>query len=84
MWKIDAKFALRNISENSRRGIDGSKLVPGCKIEILGQISLLAQPDLTYRLNLASTGDLDAMLRADFFVKQQLVKILADYGFIYD
>ncbi len=70
--------------ENKDRFKNGTPLIAHSRIEILGQTSLLIQPDLTYKLNLVQTGDLDALLRADYFVKQSLKKILPDYGFIYD
>lgn len=71
-------------NENSARLKSGSLLIAHSRIEILGQTSLLIQPDLTYKLDLIQTGDLDALLRADYFVKQSLKKILPSYGFIYD
>ncbi len=70
--------------ENKERLVSGSPPITRSRIEILGQTSLLIQPELTYGLSLAQTGDLDALLRADHFVKQSLKKILPTYGFIYD
>jgi hypothetical protein len=70
--------------ENNDRLKNGSLLISHSRIEILGQTSLLIQPELTYGLTLAQTGDLDAQLRADYFVKQTLKKILPKFGFIYD
>jgi len=70
--------------ENKERLIRGSPPIAHSRIEILGQTSLLIQPELTYGLSLAQTGDLDALLRADHFVKQSLKKILPTYGFMYD
>ena len=72
------------ISENTLRRNSGAALIAHSRIEILGQTSLLAQPELTFKLSLVQTGDLDALLLADSFVKQQLKKILPEYGFIYD
>lgn len=71
-------------TENKERITRGSPTISHSRIEILGQTSLLIQPELTYGLSLAQTGDLDALLRADHFVKQKLKKILPVYGFIYD
>ena len=70
--------------ENRDRLISGSPAISRSRIEILGQTSLLIQPELTYGLSLAQTGDLHAVLRADHFVKQSLKKILPTYEFIYD
>ncbi len=85
--KLAAVFKLLNNQiqvENKDRLINGSPQISQSRIEILGQTSLLIQPELTYRLSLAQTGDLDAILRADHFVKQSLKEILPAYGFIYD
>lgn len=71
-------------AENSERRVSGSPLISQSRIEILGQTSLLIQPKLTYGLSLAQTGDLDALLKADNFVRQALKKLLPTYGFIYD
>ncbi|OFZ30438.1 MAG: hypothetical protein A2622_08520 [Bdellovibrionales bacterium RIFCSPHIGHO2_01_FULL_40_29] len=71
-------------NENKRRRLSGARFIPHARIEILGQTSLLIQPELTVKLTLAQTGDLDAQLLADHFVKKNLKEILPDYGFIYD
>lgn len=70
--------------ENKERRESGARLIQRSKIEILGQTSLLVQPELTYSLSLAQTGDLYAMMNADDFVKKELKKILPQFGFIYD
>lgn len=54
------------------------------KITVLGQASLMAQPELTYMLSLAQTGDLDALIGAQFEVRKNLKEILREYGFVYD
>lgn len=78
--KLNQKIEL----ENKQRKTAGTVLIARSRIEILGQTSLLAQPEMTYNLNLVQTGDLDALIRADYFVKKQLKDILPEYGFIYD
>ncbi len=70
--------------ENLERGSMGGALIPKALIKILGQTSLLAQPELTTALHLAQTGDLDAQLRADYFVEAKLRELLPKYGLIYD
>ena len=70
--------------ENKEREQTGTIRIPQTRIEILGQTSLLIQPELTINLTLAQTGDLDAKLTADHFVKKNLKEILPKYGFIYD
>ncbi len=72
------------VLENEVRQESGAIYISRCEVKILGQTSLLIQPELTYILNLAQTGDLDALLQADYFVKVQLKRILATYGFVYD
>ena len=70
--------------ENKEREQTGARKITQTRIEILGQTSLLIQPELTLNLTLAQTGDLDAKLTADHFVKKNLKEILPKYGFIYD
>jgi hypothetical protein len=71
-------------AENLERDEMGSAFIPKALIKILGQTSLLAQPELTAALHLAQTGDLDAQLRADYFVKAKLKELLPKYGLVYD
>lgn len=70
--------------ENASRRIVGAPLVGKSQIEILGQTSLLIQPELTLCLSLAQTGDLDAKLRADNFVRATLKGLLLESGLMYD
>lgn len=70
--------------ENTERRLIGARTIQQAKILVLGQTSLLIQPELTVALTLAQTGDLDAQLSADQFVKMNLKEILPKYGFVYD
>lgn len=70
--------------ENLDRKDMGGALIPRAQVKILGQTSLLAQPELTARLHLAQTGDLDAQLRADYFIKAKLKELLPKHGLVYD
>jgi len=70
--------------ENRKRFVSGAPLISEAEITVLGQTSLLAQPELTIDLELAQTGDLDAKLRCDYFIKSKLKEILPEYGLIYD
>lgn len=83
---IDVFTALENSIEveNSERIKSGAKLISRARITILGQSSLLVQPQLTTYLELVQTGDLDAKLQCDYFIKKKLKEILPQYGLIYD
>ena len=70
--------------ENKLRTGSGARIISQSDIKVLGQTSLLAQPELTYQLELAQTGDLDAQIRSEHFVKVELKKILPKYHLIYD
>ena len=72
------------ITENNERRESGSRLIAKSKIHVLGQTSLLVQPEFTFELSLAQTGDLDALIEAENFVKETLKTILAENGFVYD
>ncbi len=56
----------------------------GTEIQLLGQMCLLVNPRVSAILHLAQTADLDAFLRMDAFVKEELKKLLAEAGLIYD
>lgn len=71
-------------TENQERRKSGALLIAPSKITILGQTSLLIQPEFTYMLNLAQTGDFDAQLRSSHEVKKNLKEILPQYGMTYD
>ena len=81
--EIFKKLNLQILAENVTRKQTGAVLIAKSSITILGQTSLLAQPELTYSLSLAQTGDLDALIQSDFFVKKNLKELLPSYGFIY-
>lgn len=70
--------------ENKERLESGSALITPSEIIVLGQTSLLAQPEITLDLELAQTGDLDAKLICDHFVKARLKELLPKYQLIYD
>jgi hypothetical protein len=67
--------------ERQGAGLLGS---PKAKVQILGQISLLAHEKASLILSLAQTGDLDALLVMDPIVTGELKKILTKQGLIYD
>jgi hypothetical protein len=70
--------------ENLRRRKDGMLPLRRSMVVLLGQMSLLVDVKVSAILALAQTGDMDAKLDMDFFVKQQLQKFLAQKGLIYD
>ncbi|MCB0393147.1 MAG: hypothetical protein KDD25_01230 [Bdellovibrionales bacterium] len=82
--KVFTDLDRRIEDENADRKDSGARLIAKAEIKVLGQTSLLAQPELTYELVLAQTGDLDAQLRCDYFVKEELKKILPKHQLIYD
>lgn len=82
--KVFLELDTRISEENKNRRRDGGRTVSHAVIKIIGQASLLAQPELTISLTLAQTGDLDAFLDCDYFIKSTLKEILPQYGLIYD
>lgn len=70
--------------ENKSRLQEGAKLLGKAKVVLLGQASLLVDKQVSATLALAQTGDLDAKLEMDFFVKKELKKLLEKKGLIYD
>lgn len=82
--KLFHDLDLRVDAENKKRQESGAATISIAEIKVLGQTSLLAQPEFTFDLDLAQTGDLDALLRCDHFIKAELKKILPKYHLIYD
>jgi hypothetical protein len=58
--------------------------IPRGEIRLLGQMSLLANESVSARIHLAETGDMDALLRAEYVFLRELKPLLRENGFIYD
>ena len=71
LFKIFYMLNDQIISENNERRESGARLIAKAKIHVLGQTSLLIQPEVTANLSLAQTGDVDALLDAENFVKDK-------------
>src|SRR6185437_12244047 len=78
--ELDGAIGNMNI-ERAQKGI---RTVSRAKVQLLGQVSLLANEKVSALLSLAQTGDLDAFLRMDHAVKTELKKLLPKFGLIYD
>ena len=70
--------------ENIQRLKDDTLRVPKSQILIFGQMSLMVNESVAPILNLAQTGDMDAILRMDFFAKKKLMNLLETNGLVYD
>ncbi len=62
----------------------GGLKIAKAEIRVLGQMSLLANTEVSSQIALAETADLDALLRTEYIVERELRRILKDHGFIYD
>jgi hypothetical protein len=69
---------------NEERAETGGLKIPRGEIRLLGQMSLLANEEVSARIHLAETGDMDALLRADYLFLRELKPLLRENGFIYD
>jgi hypothetical protein len=69
---------------NQARRHDGLRALPRARVRILGQISLLVDERASAVLNLTQTADLDATLRMDNAVKEELRSLLRSSGYVYD
>ena len=70
--------------ENQDRKSSDSLLIRKVVIQLLGQMSLLANDKVSAVLHLTQTADMDALLPADHFIKTELKKILTKNGLVYD
>lgn len=82
--ELDLRVDEENETRYETRYESGAARISVAEIKVLGQTSLLAQPEFTFDLDLAQTGDLDAQLKCDHFIKSELKKILPKYHLIYD
>lgn len=69
---------------NQERAESGSRLISKAKVKLLGQMSLIANESVSAILELAQTGDLDAMLDMEHSVKKALQALLLRHGLVYD
>lgn len=69
---------------NKQRIAEDELRVPRAEIELLGQMSLLANEKASMILSLVQTGDMDALLRMEHVVKNELKQILKKHSLIYD
>ena len=69
---------------NRERRQNSLRPVSKAKVQLLGQISLLAHNKVSLILSLAQTGDMDAFLTMDHIVKEELKRILKKEGLVYD
>ncbi|MCB0367700.1 MAG: hypothetical protein H6624_19305 [Bdellovibrionaceae bacterium] len=65
--------------ENERRRSDGGVALPKVEIVILGQASLFLDDQVSAKLNLAQTFDLDALVRSEHLVKKKLNDLLRSH-----
>ena len=72
------------VEENkTRRAEDLSAYTP-ISIRVLGQFSLLLNPDAAQQLLPVATQDLDAIIRAEWNVQKKLEALLGLHGLVYD
>jgi hypothetical protein len=79
---IELNHRIEKLSRERRD--EGLLPIPKSKIQILGQMSLLANEKVSLLLSLAQTGDFDARLKMEHFVKKELQELLKERHLIYD
>lgn len=62
--------------ENQRRRKEGDFGLPRTEIKILGQMSLISNPEVSAQINLFSTFDVDALIEGHYWVKTEFEKLL--------
>lgn len=84
--KIFDELNSRIEAENLEREESGTLKIQPVEIQLLGQLSLLANEMAAQVLVLQRTNDMDALIKnAEFFVKNILAKdILPKYGLVFD
>lgn len=69
---------------NSERSKDGLPHLKKIEIHILGQFSLLADPEASAKLPLVATRDFDALVEGDWSARTLLKIALAEFNLEYD
>src|SRR4051812_8874187 len=69
---------------NTDRRSTSGPLILKCKVTLLGQLSLLVNEQVSAKLSLTQTADMDALLEMEAVVQNELKKLLLPTGFIYD
>jgi hypothetical protein len=70
--------------QNKERARDELPRIAKARLVVLGQFSLLSDPELSRRLPLAATMDFDAWIEGEWCVRAMLKRILAEKGLAYD
>jgi hypothetical protein len=78
--QIEAKLAVLN-EERLKDGLFSLSLA---KISLLGQFSLIVNPEINSKIQLANTVDVDALLKCDWSARSVIKEVLLDFGFVYD
>lgn len=63
---------------------DGLPPLLKASVQLLGQLSLLVDENASPALSLAQTLDMDALLRMDSVIKEELKKLLKSHGYVCD
>ncbi len=72
-------------AENHRRVAEGGFPFPECEISIVGQMSLLANEEVSAVLTLVGTVDIDALLKkVDHPIKLKFLELIKSQGLVYD
>lgn len=78
--ELDRRIALL---AKERAEIGGPKIARA-EVRVLGQMSLLSNEQVSSKIALADTADLDAHLRTESVVENELRRILKEHGLVYD
>ena len=78
--EIEAKM----LALSEERFKDGLLPLGQARVTLLGQFSLLVNPEINSKLQLANTADVDAILKCDWAVRTAIKGVIASLGFVYD
>ncbi len=84
LQEIFNELSLKIAALAHERRREGLLPIAKAKMQLLGQMSLLANDKVSMILSLTQTGDMDALLSMDEAVKSELKVILRRQGLVYD
>jgi len=61
--------------ENKERTANGALLIQKGVLQLMGQMCLIMNPSVSENIHLAGTTDVDARIKAEYFVKEKMVEI---------
>jgi hypothetical protein len=78
--ELDLAIEAQNKSQKNDSGLTLGK----AEIILLGQMSLISNPEVQAKIHLFSTMDVDAIVKGEYWIKKKLEELLSKEGLVLD